>query len=118
VVDGELRQPAIMEWERNMLRRLTVTDMARNFSEYINRVAYRGERFLLTRGSRVVAEIRPVPESRPLRELPELLVRYRASNPGMPRPSAATSRRPGASSERPAEGTYGRPDRCVRPHRV
>ena len=56
-----------------MFRRLTVTDMARNFSDYINRVAYRGERFLLTRGNRVVAEIRPVPESRPLRELPELL---------------------------------------------
>jgi len=33
----------------------------------------RGERFLLTRGSRVVAEIRPVPETRSLSELPGLL---------------------------------------------
>lgn len=56
-----------------MRRRLTVTEMARNFSEYINRVAYRGERFLLTRGNRVVAEIRPVPEARKLSELPGLL---------------------------------------------
>ncbi len=56
-----------------MRRRLTVTEMARNFSEYINRVAYRGERFLLTRGNRVVAEIRPVPEVRKLSELPGLL---------------------------------------------
>jgi antitoxin (DNA-binding transcriptional repressor) of toxin-antitoxin stability system len=56
-----------------MMRRLTVTEMARNFSDYINRVAYRGERFLLTRGNRVVAEIRPVPEARKLSELPGLL---------------------------------------------
>lgn len=56
-----------------MRRTLTVTDMARNFADYINRVAYRGERFLLTRGGRVVAEIRPVPEARNLSELPGLL---------------------------------------------
>ena len=56
-----------------MRPRLTVTEMARNFSEYINRVAYQGERFLLTRGSRVVAEIRPVPEARKLSDLPQLL---------------------------------------------
>ena len=65
-----------------MRRRLTVTEMARNFSEYINRVAYQGERFLLTRGSRVVAEIRPVPEARRLSELSELLA-------GLPRLGAA-----------------------------
>ncbi len=56
-----------------MRRRLTVTEMARNFADYINRVAYRGERFLLTRGNRVVAEIRPVPEARKLSELAALL---------------------------------------------
>ena len=56
-----------------MRRTVTVTVMARNFADYINRVAYRGERFLLTRGTRVVAEIRPVPESRSLSELPGLL---------------------------------------------
>ena len=61
-------------WElANMRRTVTVTEMARNFADYINRVAYRGERFLLTRGNRVVAEIRPVPEARSLRELPDLL---------------------------------------------
>jgi len=68
--------------ERRLIRRrLTVTEMARNFSEYINRVSYQGERFLLTRGSRVVAEIRPVPAARKLSELPELFA-------GLPRLTA------------------------------
>lgn len=56
-----------------MRRTVTVTDVARNFADYINRVAYRKQRFLLTRGNRVVAEIRPVPEARSLSELPGLL---------------------------------------------
>lgn len=56
-----------------MRRTVTVTEMARNFADYINRIAYRGQRFLLTRGNRVVAEIRPVPEARSLGELPGLL---------------------------------------------
>lgn len=42
----------------------TVTEVARNFAEYINRVAFGGERFLLMRGKRAVAELRPVPKGR------------------------------------------------------
>ncbi len=51
----------------------TVTDVARNFADYINRVAFRGERFTLMRGNRPVAELRPVPAGRSLRELPAML---------------------------------------------
>lgn len=51
----------------------TVTEVARNFAEYINRVAYRGERFVLMRGKRPVAELRPVSSGKRLRELPEIL---------------------------------------------
>jgi antitoxin (DNA-binding transcriptional repressor) of toxin-antitoxin stability system len=51
----------------------SVTDVARNFAEYINRVAFGGERFVLMRGKRAVAELRPVPSGKRLRELPELL---------------------------------------------
>jgi antitoxin (DNA-binding transcriptional repressor) of toxin-antitoxin stability system len=51
----------------------SVTDVARNFAEYINRVAFRGERFVLMRGKRPVAELRPVPSGKKLRDLPELL---------------------------------------------
>jgi antitoxin (DNA-binding transcriptional repressor) of toxin-antitoxin stability system len=51
----------------------SVTEVARNFAEYINRVAFRGERFILMRGRRPVAELRPVPVGKRLGELPELL---------------------------------------------
>ena len=50
-----------------------VTDVIRNFADYINRVAYRGERFVLIRGGRPVAELGPVPVGTRLCELPELL---------------------------------------------
>ena len=52
---------------------LSVTELARDFSDYINRVAYRQERFLLLRGRRPVAELRPALAGRPLGELPALL---------------------------------------------
>lgn len=53
--------------------RSSVTEVARNFAEYINRVAYKGERFVLMRGKKPVAELRPVAMGRRLAELPELL---------------------------------------------
>lgn len=42
-----------------MLKPLTVTEMSRRFAEYLNRVAYRGESFVLMRGNKPVAEIYP-----------------------------------------------------------
>lgn len=52
----------------------TVTDVLRNFSDYVNRVAYRGERFVLTRGGKAVAELTPTtPAGSRLADLPELL---------------------------------------------
>lgn len=47
--------------------------MSRRFAEYINRVAYRGESFVLTRGNKPIAEIRPLPQGRKLYELPAIL---------------------------------------------
>lgn len=52
----------------------SVTEVARRLAEYIDRVAYRGGRFVLMRGKRAVAELRPVPSAKRLGELPELLV--------------------------------------------
>jgi len=52
---------------------LSVTDAARNFSEYVNRVNYRGDRFVLVKGGRDVAELKPVPKGRLLSELASLL---------------------------------------------
>jgi antitoxin (DNA-binding transcriptional repressor) of toxin-antitoxin stability system len=51
----------------------SVTEVARHFADYINRVAFRGEHFTLMRGNKPVAELRPVPAGRRLGELPELL---------------------------------------------
>lgn len=52
---------------------ITVTEIARNFAEYVNRVAFRHESFTLVRGRRPVAELRPVPQGHRLSELPALL---------------------------------------------
>lgn len=53
--------------------RESVTEVARHFADYINRVAFRGERFVLTRGNKPVAELGPVPQGTRLGDLPHLL---------------------------------------------
>jgi len=52
---------------------VTVTQVARNFAEYVNRVAYRRESFTLVRGKKPLAELRPLPAGARLSELPALL---------------------------------------------
>lgn len=52
---------------------VTVTDLARHFSEYVNRVAYRHESFTLVRGNKPLAELRPLPAGVRVTELPDLL---------------------------------------------
>ena len=51
----------------------SVTEVNRHFADYINRVAYRGERFTLVRGNKPVAELGPLPVGKRLAELPDLL---------------------------------------------
>jgi|GEM_PF-565142 len=51
----------------------SATDVARNFSEYVSRVNYKGERFVLVKGGKEVAELKPVPKGRRLSELSSLL---------------------------------------------
>jgi hypothetical protein len=64
---------------------LTVTEAVRHFSDYINRVTYRHETFVLRRGKKQVAELRPVPSGRRLGDLPALL----RSVPHLPEDDAA-----------------------------
>jgi antitoxin (DNA-binding transcriptional repressor) of toxin-antitoxin stability system len=52
---------------------VNITEVLKNFSDYINRVVYRRERFILLRGGKPVAELSPVPSGTRLRELPALL---------------------------------------------
>ncbi len=56
-----------------MSQTLTVTEVVRHFAEYVNRVAYRRESFVLVRGTRPVAELRPLPAGQRLSELPGIL---------------------------------------------
>ena len=51
---------------------VSVTEVARNFAEYVNRVAYRGESFTLTRGGKPVAELKPVPSGVRVEDLPAI----------------------------------------------
>ncbi len=55
-----------------MAETLTVTEVVRHFAEYVNRVAYRRESFVLVRGKKAIAELRPLPTGRRLSELPGL----------------------------------------------
>lgn len=56
-----------------MSQTLSVTEVARHFAEYINRVAHRGECFVLVRGNKPIAELRPLSVGKRLAELPALL---------------------------------------------
>ncbi len=56
-----------------MSQSVSVTELARRLADYVNRVAYRGESFILVRGRRQVAELRPMPAGRRLGDLPNLL---------------------------------------------
>lgn len=55
------------------MSKVTITEITRNFSDYINRVAYRGEHFTVLRGKKPVAEITPVPGGKTLGELKHIL---------------------------------------------
>jgi antitoxin (DNA-binding transcriptional repressor) of toxin-antitoxin stability system len=46
-----------------------VTDVSRHFSEYLNRAAYSGESFVIVRGGRALAELKPLPRSKKISEL-------------------------------------------------
>ena len=56
-----------------MKRTISVTEAARNFADFVSRVFYRGERFVLERGGRPVARLVPVPRGGRLGDLPALL---------------------------------------------
>ena len=72
---------------------LSVTEMVRGFSDYVNRVAYRRERFILLKGRKPVAELRPVPTGRLLGELEDVLRSLPALTAAEAELSPPTSRR-------------------------
>lgn len=50
-----------------MPTRLTVTEAVRNFSEIVGRVRFKGERFVLLKGGKPVAELVPADAAAPVR---------------------------------------------------
>ena len=60
---------------------LTVTEAVRHFSEYISRVTYRHESFILKKGTKSIAELRPLPTGRRLGDLPAILNSLPKLNP-------------------------------------
>ena len=61
---------------------VTATEMARNFSDYLNRVSYAGESFILVRGKKILAELRPAPQGRKMGDLPALFKALPRLEPG------------------------------------
>ena len=51
---------------------ITATQLARKLAEYLNRVAYRGESFVIMRGKKPVAELKPLRTVGTLADLVEL----------------------------------------------
>jgi len=45
------------------MNEITVTELARQLSDFVNRVTWRGEEFIITRGGKPVAALSPVPSS-------------------------------------------------------
>ncbi len=60
-----------------MRKKITSTEAARNFSEILNAVNYKGARYTVVRGGKAVAEINPVgaekTEEKTLSDLPQIL---------------------------------------------
>jgi prevent-host-death family protein len=54
------------------MKTITVTEAARNFSDFINRVHYQGESALLVRGGRPMAKVTPAHRANTGAELAEL----------------------------------------------
>ncbi|MDR7544705.1 MAG: type II toxin-antitoxin system Phd/YefM family antitoxin [Armatimonadota bacterium] len=67
-----------------MATKLSVTEAVRNFSEVIGRVRFKGERFVLLKGGKPVAELRPADTAALVRlsELPALLESLPHLDPG------------------------------------
>ena len=65
-----------------MTQRITATEAARNLSEFLNRVRYRGETLDIVRGGQVVARLTTAPTARTktVGELFELLSRLRTQD--------------------------------------
>ena len=86
------------------MSQVTVTELARHFADYVNRVAYRRESFTLVRGNKPLAELRPLSVGLRLSELPALI----ASLPRLSESEAADFATDLSSAQSELAGTEAR----------
>jgi hypothetical protein len=60
-------------YESPVKQPISVTEFARRLADYLNRVVYRGESFVLLRGRRPIAEVTPTTSGVTLRQLEAVL---------------------------------------------
>jgi len=51
------------------MNEITITELSRNLSDFINRATYRGESFSIIRGGKAVAQITPAPTGVKVKDL-------------------------------------------------
>ena len=64
-----------------METKITATELARNLSDILNRVRYRGERFIVERNGETVAVLAPDPSARKVRTVGEFVELMRTLPP-------------------------------------
>ena len=64
------------------MNEITITELARGLSDFINRATYRREEFLITRGGKPVAALSPVPSGIRIRDLEQTLAGLPELSPG------------------------------------
>ena len=55
------------------MNKITVTELSRGLSDFINRANYRGETYLIMRGGKAVAQISPAPAGARVKDLAAIL---------------------------------------------
>ena len=61
------------------MNEITITELSRNLSDFINRATYRGESFSIIRGGKAVAQITPAPTGARVNDLAHIF----AALPGL-----------------------------------
>ena len=54
------------------MKEISVTELSRGLSDFINRVTYRGETYTITRGGKAVAQLTSAPAGARVKDLPAI----------------------------------------------
>ena len=74
------------------MQEVTVTELSRGLSEFINRATYLGETFLIVRAGKPVAHLAPIPAGARVKDLHAIFDPLPALDPIVNRPSPGATR--------------------------